>query len=134
MQSNDPYILAAMDGQEHVPSPAPTSAVPPKRRSEATAFFFILFGLVYDALATASTDATAGAASRETAIIALEALKSLVRPEYSGKAMLEPTIFEEFCSLCYRMAVTESAVVQIHLVEAIAELAKSQPAETLVRL
>ncbi|KAF8523823.1 ARM repeat-containing protein [Gautieria morchelliformis] len=122
MQSNDPYILAAMDGK------ASTSAsnAPLSLRNEPTAFFFVVFGLVYDALATSSADSTSTGASRETAVTALKALKSLVRPEYSGNAILDSVIFGEFSGLCYRMAMTETAAVQIHLVEAIAALANSQ--------
>lgn len=122
MQSNDPHILAAMDGKE----PTPSSYSPSPTRTEPTSFFFVVFGLVYDALATSSTDSTSTDTSRETAITALEALKSLVRPEYSGKAILDPVIFEEFSGLCYRMALTESATVQIHLVEALATFASGQ--------
>lgn len=129
MQSNDPYILAAMDGRE---STSPSDA-PPQPRNEPTAFFFVVFGLVYDALASSSTDSTSTGVSRETTITALEALKSLVRPEYSGKAILDPVIYEEFNGLCYRMALTESAAVQVYLVEAIAALAGSQSSNLISR-
>ena len=122
MQANDPHILAAMDGKD----PTSPSKSPSPTRSEPTSFFFVVFGLVYDALATSSTDSTSTGASRDKAITALEALKSLVRPEYSGKAILEPVIFEEFSALCYRMAMTESAAVQVHLVEALATFTSSQ--------
>lgn len=122
MQSKDPHILAAMDGKETPSSPIVVSQM----RNEPTAFFFVVFGLVYDALATSSADSTSTSVIQETAVTALEALKCLVRPEYSGKAILDVTIFDEFSSLCYRMAMTESAAVQVHLVEAIAALASSQ--------
>jgi HEAT repeat-containing protein 5 len=121
MQSNDPHILAAMDGRESA-SPSDT----PQPLKEPTAFFFVVFGLVYDALASSSTDSTSAGVSREITITALETLKSLVRPEYSGKAILDPVIYEEFSGLCYRMALTESAAVQVYLVEAIAVLANGQ--------
>lgn len=123
MHANDPHILAAMDGRE----PATTVNGSARSRTEPTAFFFPVFGLVYEGLVAASTDASSAQGSRETTIIALEALKSLVHPDYSGKALLEPAIFDEFTSLCYRMAMTESAAVQVHLVEAIAALAINHP-------
>lgn len=127
MKLGDPHILAAMDGLESTemnkqPSLIQNSAP----REEPTALFFAIFGLVYEALAASSADATPSPELRQNAIISLEALKSLVRPEYSGKALLEPTIFDEFTSLCYRMAMTESASVQTHLVEAVAIFATSQ--------
>ncbi|GJJ09041.1 hypothetical protein Clacol_003263 [Clathrus columnatus] len=119
MLANDPYILAAMDGKDSLETSLGS-------RDNPTAFFYIVFGLVYDALTSTSTDAASGSASREMSITALQTLKCLVRPEYCGKAILDPAVFQEFSSLCYRMAVTESAVVQLHLVEAIVALATSQ--------
>lgn len=124
MALEDPYIVAAMDGHDT----ADASQKASQEREEPTAMFFALFGLIYEALVTSSADANPSAKIQQTAVIALEALKSLVKPEYSGKALLDPTILDEFTSLCYRMALTESASVQVHLVEAISIFAKSQAA------
>ncbi|KAJ7604033.1 clathrin-coated vesicle protein [Roridomyces roridus] len=123
MQANDPHILAAMDGQELGKDAAPPPHKAP-RREEPTMFFFIVFGLVYEALATASTESSSSTASRQSKIIAaLQTLKSLVKPEYAGKAIMEAAIFDEFISLCYRMAMTEAAPIQIHLVEVLTVMA-----------
>lgn len=110
-----------MDGKETLD----TSNLESGSREDPTIFFYILFGLVYDALTNASTDAATGLASREATIAALQTLKYLVRREYAGKTILEPAIFKEFSSLCYRMAVTESAAVQLHLIDVITALASS---------
>ncbi|KAF7331836.1 Clathrin-coated vesicle protein [Mycena kentingensis (nom. inval.)] len=116
MQANDPNILAAMDGFEFGKG-TPVS-VPDSKRSEPTMFFFVLFGLVYEALATASADANSTSPTRQSTVIAaLQTLKCLVRPEYAGNAILEASILDEFLSLCYRMAMTETAAIQTHLVE-----------------
>lgn len=125
MQGGDPSMLAAMDGRES------TAGIkyngPAILREEPTAFFFVIFGLVYEALATSSADSSLTTSARHSTVVtALQALKCLVRPEYSGKALLEPTTFDEFIGLCYRIAMTESAAIQIHLVEMIASLASSQ--------
>ena len=120
MQRHDPYILAAMDGRE-VKSAAPTTS-----RDEPTAFFYVIFGLVYEALAQASTDSAASVATRDVTITALQALGSLITPEYAGSAVLEPTIFEEFSNLCYRMAMTEPPEVQIHLIAVVSSFVDSQ--------
>jgi hypothetical protein len=125
MQANDPHILAAMDGQElgkDMKAPAKEA-----RREEPTMFFYIVFGLVYEALATASAESGSSVTSRQTTVTAaLQTLKCLVRPEYAGKAIMEPAIFDEFISLCYRMAMTEPAPIQIHLVEVLAIIAATQ--------
>ncbi|KAF9069763.1 clathrin-coated vesicle protein [Rhodocollybia butyracea] len=132
MQAKDPFIVAAMDGRE------PSSAGPDQLkapREEPATFFYIIFGLVYEALAAASTDSVANSTTRQASVIAsLQALKSLVRPEYAGKAILEPTIFDEFIGVCYRLAMTESAPIQIHLIEVMAVFAASQGSSSSERM
>lgn len=122
MQSNDPFILAAMNGQELTNGAELTKSV----NEEPTAFFFVLFGLVYEALASSSDSEVANSVRQSTVISALQTLKCLVRPEYSGKAILEPTIFDEFISVSYRVAMTEDAAVQIYLVEMLTVFAATQ--------
>lgn len=125
MQASDPHILAAMDGKEY--SETSKDLVLVNDRKEPAAFFFVIFGLVYEALATSSADSSTTTAARQSGVTsALQALKCLVRPEYSGTAIMEPTIFEEFISLCYRMGMTESAGIQVHLVQMLAVFAASQ--------
>ncbi|KAF8889054.1 clathrin-coated vesicle protein [Infundibulicybe gibba] len=129
MHANDPHMLAAMDGQEASVSPAPSQGGP--TRTEPTAFFFILFGLVYEALATASADSTTDTSTRRPAMVAaLQALRCLVKPEFSGNAILEPAIFEEFIDLCYRLAMTEVASMQVQLVEMLTTFAQSHDKST----
>ncbi|KAI0258392.1 clathrin-coated vesicle protein [Gloeopeniophorella convolvens] len=124
MESRDPFILGAMEGMDDVTAVSKTDQ---SARSEPTAMFFIVFSLVYEALSTStpyaeSSSATAGS----TPLIALRAMKSLVRREYSGKALLEPTIFDELLNLWYRMAMTEPPAVQIQLVEVVRVFAIEQ--------
>lgn len=124
MQSGDAAVLAAMDGQELQTQNGEAKIKP---REDPTAFFYVLFGLVYEALSTSSPDSGSANLDRQTLVIAcLDALKALVRPEYAGRAIMEPNIFDEFISLLYRMAMTEPAAVQVHLVEVLGILAASQ--------
>ncbi|KAJ3824050.1 clathrin-coated vesicle protein [Lentinula raphanica] len=127
MQAKDPYIAAAMDGSESITN----SDNSQRSREEPTTFFYIVFGLVYEALAQASTDSLTNSATRQASVIAsLQALKSLVKPEYAGNAILDPAIFDEFISICYRLAMTEAAPIQIHLVEVMTVFAASQRTST----
>lgn len=120
MDDDEPYVVGAMDGQEGaVASTHPESGS--HVREEPAVFFFSIFGLVYETLCTAVPDADA--AARRVCVIALQALKSLVRPKYCGKAFTEPVLFEELVNLFYRMALTEPAMVQAYMVEAVASLA-----------
>lgn len=122
MQDQDPYVLAAMDGKDTVTN----GAIKTGARTEPTALFFVVFGLVYEALATASHDSEDSASGRKVPVIALKCLKCLVAPEYAGDAIFEPSTFEELMSLFYRMAITESALVRIQLVETISALSVTQ--------
>jgi hypothetical protein len=128
MECDDPHIYAAMSGQESYIGLKPSDS---SKREGPTAFFFVILGLVYEALATSSAESTSGASARQALVIAaLQALKSLVRPEYSGKAFRDPTIFEEFISLCYRIAMTESARIQVHLLDMLSIFAASKDQES----
>ncbi|KAG7093998.1 hypothetical protein E1B28_007627 [Marasmius oreades] len=122
MRAGDLNILAAMDGRES----ARDLESPNKSRDEPAVFFYVIFGLVYEALATSTSDSTDSASRQAFMSTALQALKSLVKPEYAGKAILEPTIFDEFISVCYRIAMTEAASVQVHLIEVLAAFACTQ--------
>lgn len=123
MHSGDPYILAAMDGVELDVQKAGADA----EKAGPVAYFYVIFGLVCEALGASSTDSASATSAREsTMVAALQTLKFLVRPEYSGKAMMESATFEEFSTICYRMAMTESAGIQTHLVEMLMAFATNQ--------
>ncbi len=124
MAAGDPNVLLAMDGLDI--NDRQNLSKNTSSRDEPTALFFAVFGLVYEVLATSSADSSPSIKLRQNSVIALEALKSLVKPEYSGRALLEASIFDELTSLCYRMAITEPSTTLVHLVEAIAAFALSQ--------
>lgn len=132
MESHNALAVAAMDGQV-IGEKQRSTNITDNDRDEPTALFYTVYGLVYEALASSSADAVPSAQLRHNAIVSLRALKNLVRPEYSGKALLETTIFEEFSSLCYRMAMTESSTVLIHLVDVLASLCVSQKSMSVTK-
>ncbi|CCM02125.1 uncharacterized protein FIBRA_04202 [Fibroporia radiculosa] len=117
MHAGDSNMLAAMDGREA------GSPVQVTTREEPTAFFFAIFGLVFEALVTAVPDSNN--TSQRTSVIALLALKYLVQEKYCGKVFNDVVVFEELVNLFYRMALTEPANVQVQVVETIASLAQS---------
>ena len=124
METRDPFIFGAMEGIDDV---AAASSTVRGARREPTAMFFVIFGLVYEALsASTSYSESSFAASGNTSLIALRAMKCLVRREYSGRALLEPTIFDELLNLWYRMAMTEPPALQIQLMEVIRVFAIEQ--------
>ena len=120
MHDWDAHTISAMNGDEVVGNGASQSAP----RTEPATLFFVIFGLVYEALASPDTDS--GSGHRTISIVALKCLKHLVRPEYSGHALLDQANFDELVSLFYRMAITEPPLVVVHTLEVISSLVVSQ--------
>ncbi|GAB1525330.1 hypothetical protein RhiTH_008488 [Rhizoctonia solani] len=125
MKAGDPHILQAMDGIDPATTTINTSKV---TRKDPTGCFFVILGLVYEALSNASSDSTATSETKATALTAIQVLAYLVRPEYAGQAILDQPIFDELVALWYRMTMTEPWSIQTYLVGTIASLAKSQHA------
>jgi HEAT repeat-containing protein 5 len=123
MEARDPFILRAMEGADEIT----TASTDRSARSEPTAMFFAVFSLAYEALLGSTPFSEPSlAATSSASFIALRAMKSLVRREYSGKALLEPAIFDELLNLWYRMAMSEPPALQIQLVEVIRVFATEQ--------
>lgn len=120
MHDGDACMLAAMDGIEFVVNGTPRST----SRKEPTSLFFVIFGLAYEALASPDTDS--GSGHRTITVTALRCLNHLVRPQYSGHALLDQANFEELISLFYRMTITEPPMVVVHILEVLSSLVVNQ--------
>lgn len=124
MEHSGEHVSSAILAQSSIAIP-PSSNGLGLPRTEPAPLFFVIFGLIYEALAVSSPQSSATSNSRGATVTAsLRALKCLIDPRYSGKALLEPTIFKEFISLCYRMAMVENAATLVHLLEVITVFAK----------
>lgn len=124
MEHSEQHISSAILGQSST-AVLPSSNGFGLPRTEPAPLFFVIFGLIYEALAVSSPQSSATPDLRSATVTAsLRALKCLIDPHYSGKALLEPTVFKEFISLCYRMAMVENAVILVHLLEVITVFAK----------
>lgn len=111
-----------MDGQDTVSGVQPVPLE--ETRKDPCAMFFIIFGLIYEALSTASIASDSSSSNRHpSTAAAFRALQSIVAPRFSGQALIEQTTFRELMGLCYRIAMTESASMQLHLVAALSALA-----------
>lgn len=124
MEHSGQYISNAILGQSSSAA-QPSSNGLGLPRTEPAPLFFVLFGLIYEALAVPSAQSSTTPNLRGATVTAsLRALKCLIDPRYSGKALLEPIVFKEFISLCYRMAMVENAATLVHLLEVITVFAK----------
>lgn len=125
MQRGDPHILTAMDGME-APADTPSSS-----RTDGVTFYPIILGLAFEALSTGSVDAVNSPTRHLSSSVALETLASLVRPEYSGARLFEPSAFTEILGLWYRLTLTEPAEILSALMQAIVSLVKNRDTATL---
>jgi hypothetical protein len=89
-------------------------------RDEPVAFFFVLFGLAFEALVDQSTSA-----SQRMDI--LQALKRILRPVISGNAIYQDAIFSESMDSFDRLALTEGTAIQNVIVEIARNLALDHP-------
>lgn len=124
MEHSGQHVSSAILGQRSATVP-PSSNGLGLPRTEPAPLFFVIFGLIYEALAVSSPQSSGTPNLRGATVAAsLRALKCLIDPQYSGTALLEPTVFKEFTSLCYRLAMVENAATLVHLLEVIIVFAK----------
>jgi HEAT repeat-containing protein 5 len=115
LKTNNPHMLRAVDGLDTSPSSTDSqSLISTKGRDEPALFFWVLFGLSFEALCGGRPSVQA---------IALDALVGLMRTEVSGSALLEASLFEELCNLCYRLAITEGPEIKQRVMEIVLVLA-----------
>lgn len=94
-------------------------------REEPVAFFFVLFGLAFEALVARSGNDAALGAGRTLEI--LLALKKILRPSVSGNAIYQEVIFTETMDLLDRMVLTEGTDVKTVIVDIARNLCIGHP-------
>ncbi|KAL4918073.1 armadillo-type protein [Aspergillus aurantiobrunneus] len=128
------FVFDALDGKAQTEEPEKpeknedqlTNGEPKEKghdinyRDEPVAFFFVLFGLAFEALVDQSTSA-----SQRMEI--LQALKRILRPIISGNAIYQDAIFTETMDSLDRLALTEGIAVQNVIVEIARNLALDHP-------
>lgn len=90
-------------------------------REEPVAFFFVLFGLAFEALVDQGTSA-----SQRLEI--LQALKRVLRPVISGNAIYQEAIFTETMDTFDRLVLTETTPIQTVIIEIAQNLSLDHPA------
>jgi hypothetical protein len=94
-------------------------------RDEPVAFFFVLYGITFEALVgRASGDSVA---SQEQSLEVLLALKKILLPSVSGQAIYQEVIFSETMDLLDRLVLTEGLEVQAVIVDIARNLCLSHP-------
>ncbi|OJJ43820.1 hypothetical protein ASPZODRAFT_19122 [Penicilliopsis zonata CBS 506.65] len=89
-------------------------------RDEPVAFFFVLFGLAFEALVDQSTSPT-------QRLEILQALKRIFRPVISGNAVYQDAIFSETMDSLDRLVLTEGTPIQNVIIEIARNLSLDHP-------
>lgn len=130
IEQDSEFVFDALDGKE---ADAPATNGHSKGndinyRDEPVAFFFVLFGIAFEALvARPGSDALA---TKEQTLGILQALKKILHPSVSGHAIYREAIFSETMDLLDRLVLTEGLDVQGVIVQIARGLCISHPSAT----
>ncbi|KAB5558698.1 armadillo-type protein [Coniochaeta sp. 2T2.1] len=129
IEQDSEFVFDALDGKE---SQGPATNGHSKGadinyRDEPVAFFFVLFGIAFEALA-AKPGQTDSLATSEQTLEILRALKKILHPSVSGHAIYREAIFSEAMDLLDRLVLTEGLDVQGVIVEIARALCVAHPA------
>ena len=126
IEQDSELVFNALDGKAESDSVNGTkSGHDINYRDEPAAFFFVLFGITFEALALRSAN-DALAKSDQTREILL-ALRKILRPSISGQAIYQEVVFSETMDLFDRLVLTEALDVQSVVVEIARDMCISHP-------
>ncbi|KAF2097074.1 HEAT repeat protein-like protein [Rhizodiscina lignyota] len=126
------FVFDALDGRTEGDAEDRTNGKPTdiNYRNEPAAFFFVLFGLAFEALAGRSEDSRH---SRDQKLEILLALKKILRPAVSGNAIYRDVVFSETMDLLDRLVLTEPLNLQLVVVDIVKNLCLSHPSARKVK-
>lgn len=127
IDENSEFVFDALEGKE-LSDDQDTKRIKTNDinyRDEPVAFFFVLFGISFEALlARPSEDAVI---NHQRTLEILQALEKILRPSVAGNAIYQEAIFAEAMDVFDRLALTEGIEVQTVVVELARNLCVSHP-------
>ncbi|KAH9883894.1 ARM repeat-containing protein [Xylariomycetidae sp. FL2044] len=128
IEQDSEFVFDALDGKDTDGPVANghTRGADINYRDEPVAFFFVLFGIAFEALATRPGQ-TDSLATQEQTLEILQALKKILHPSVSGHAIYREAIFSETMDLLDRLVLTEGLDVQTVIVEIARALCVAHP-------
>ena len=134
IEQDSQFVFDALDGKETEPKKANGEKKGHSKgndinyRDEPVAFFFVLFGIAFEALVDRpGSDALA---MKEHTLEILLALRKILHPSVSGHAIYREAIFSETMDLLDRLVLTEGLDVQGVIVQIVRGLCISHPSAT----
>ncbi|KAM5475173.1 hypothetical protein MauCBS54593_001649 [Microsporum audouinii] len=92
-------------------------------RDEPVAFFFVLFGLAFDALVSQSS-------TPSQTLEILQALQKILHPSVAGNAVYQDAVFSETIDTLNRMVMTENLAIQSVIIQIVRSLSLHHPSAT----
>ncbi|PFH59619.1 hypothetical protein XA68_12081 [Ophiocordyceps unilateralis] len=128
IEQDSEFVFDALDGKESRASALNGSSKSPaiNYRDEPVAFFFVLFGLAFEALAIRPGQ-SGSLETQEQTLDILEALKRILHPSVSGHAIYRPDVFSEAMDLLDRLVLTDGLNVQAVIVDIARALCVTHP-------
>ncbi|GME34728.1 Armadillo-like helical protein [Neofusicoccum parvum] len=129
------FVFDALDGkeldEEDESGDGPKAKKPAadiNYRDEPVAFFFVLFGLAFEALVTTGRPSSADSQSnKEHTLEILNALKNILKPSVSGHAIYQEVVFSETMDMLDRLVLTEGLDVQAVIVKIARNMCLAHP-------
>jgi HEAT repeat-containing protein 5 len=134
IEQDSEFVFDALDGKEVEAAKTSGKANGVRKgndinyRDEPVAFFFVLFGIAFEALVVRPGSDTL--ATKEQALEILLALKKILHPSVSGHAIYKEAIFSETMDLLDRLVLTEGLDVQGVIVHIARGLCIAHPSAT----
>ncbi|KAI9796339.1 MAG: hypothetical protein M1825_000634, partial [Sarcosagium campestre] len=128
IEQDSDFAFDALDGKTDAdPSGANGSSKPVdiSYRDEPVAFFFVLFGITFEALV--GRPRSDSVAAKDQTLEILLALKKILHPSVSGQAIYQEVVFSETMELLDRLVLTEGLDVQTAIVDIARNLCLSHP-------
>ncbi|KAF3935548.1 hypothetical protein ABW19_dt0202399 [Dactylella cylindrospora] len=126
IEQDSEFVFDALDGKS---ASAPQGSIDKhgiNYRDEPVAFFFVLFGIAFEAL-VGRPGGSEILATKEQILEVLQALKKILHPAVSGHAIYQDAIFTETIDLLDRLVLTEGLSIQLAVVEIARNLCISHP-------
>jgi hypothetical protein len=128
IEQDSQFVFDALDGKSTPPgavcSSGPRDDI--NYRDEPVAFFFVLFGIAFEALV--GRPGVDSLATKEQTLEILLALKKILHPSVCGHAIYQDVIFSETMDLLDRLVLTEGLAVQSAIIDITRALCVEHPA------
>ncbi|KAI5804071.1 armadillo-type protein [Peziza echinospora] len=124
IEQDSHFVFEALDGKMTSGSDTREAGHDINYRDEPVAFFFVLFGIAFEALVGRPGD---NLATKEQTLEILLALKKILHPSVCGYAVYQEVIFSETMDLLDRLVLTEGLAVQLAIVDIARSLCVGHP-------